>query len=86
MILVKSNVPVPEVDQTKFETVAKATVASVILKGIAHLVILNPALATGNFWKDNTNVLETGITQGAIEFMVSVKVTDPTAKSVFEGL
>ena len=86
MILVKSKVPVPEVDQTKFETVVKSAVAVWIWNGKAHRVKSAPALATGNFWKDNTNVLETGIAQGAIEFTVSVNVTDPAAKSVFEGL
>ena len=84
--MVKSNVPVPDVDQTRLDTVAKVTVASVIWNGIAHLVMLNPALATGTFWKDKTSELDTGTTQGVIEFTVSVNVTDAEAKSAFEGL
>ena len=86
MILVKSKVPVPDVDQTKFDIVVKLIVASVIWNGKAHLVKLGPALATGNFWKDNFNILETGTAQGAIEFTVRVKFTNGEAKSVFDGL
>ena len=48
--------------------------------------MLNPALATGTFWKDNTSELDTGTTHGVIEFTVSVNVTDAEAKSAFEGL
>ena len=48
--------------------------------------MLNPALATGTFWKDKTNVRDTGTTHGAIEFTVSVKVTNGEAKSAFDGL
>ena len=85
-MLVKSNVPVPDVDQTKFDIVAKLAVASVIWNGKAHLVMLNPALATGTFWKDKSSELDTGVTHGVIEFTVNVNVTDPEAKSAFEGL
>ena len=48
--------------------------------------MLNPALATGTFWKDKSSELDTGVTHGVIEFTVNVNVTDPEAKSAFEGL